>query len=557
MVHFPAPETQGLAKLVPVNSPRLLKRGWLAGALPGIALVSVAVMLVTLFGVLDATRRHSLMDLLVPDPIAAGGTLGLVGGAEGVTISIVLLVVVFGIQMTSSRYSPRIIGLFTRNLWNALVLGISLVSILYTFIVRSEIKTDYVPFWGFLGAEVLALVNFGILMPYVGYIFEVMRAETLVGSIRRQALRQLRMAVRGDHLRRDRRDLMTSIAQVTDIALGSIQLGDLPVCLFSVGVLGRLVAGDYQKVKGRFGEEWFQVGHPELPGASDQIIAEAVRAHTWVEYTVLTSFVDLVGLTPVHRKEAVHAIALATRDIGLSAIEQGDPETAELCVRFFNTYLRSALNRMAPTFASSTMNEYRRLAIGALEWRPDLAVESAAHLLRYGRHFDQAGMPAIFGAAAEDVADLAIEADGHDPDVTRRLARLLVENLAELLPDAQPIGLNGLFKAVAKLAFWAMANDRDEVAAILVEGIAAAPHDFVDSVLDRMETMRDGLFWEVSERVVAFDWVEEPLRAQIPRLRAALRETKPASKRARRPPEGNVDGHDDLVQPEPGVTTPG
>jgi len=546
-----------LAKLAPDRIQRVLARGWLAGALPGLALVSMAVMLVVLFGVLDATRRYPLMDLLVPDPAAAGGTLALVGGAEGVTISIVLLVVVFGIQMTSSRYSPRIIGLFTRNLWNALVLGISLVSILYTFIVRSEIKTDYVPFWGFLGAEVLALVNFGILLPYVGYIFEVMRAETLVGSIRRQALRQLRMAVRGDHLRRDRRDLMTSIAQVTDIALGSIQLGDLPVCLFSVGVLGRLVAGDYQKVKGRFGEEWFQVGHPELPGASDQIIAEAVRAHTWVEYTVLTSFVDLVGLTPVHRKEAVHAIALATRDIGLSAIEQGDPETAELCVRFFNTYLRSALNRMAPTFASSTMNEYRRLAIGALEWRPDLAVESAAHLLRYGRHFDQAGMPAIFGAAAEDVADLAIEADGHDPDVTRRLARLLVENLAELLPDAQPIGLNGLFKAVAKLAFWAMANDRDEVAAILVEGIAAAPHDFVDSVLDRMETMRDGLFWEVSERVVAFDWVEEPLRAQIPRLRAALRETKPASKRARRPPEGNVDGHDDLVQPEPGVTTPG
>jgi len=556
MVHFPAPVIQALAKLVPLNGPRILKRGWLAGALPGIALVSVTAMLVTLFGVLDATRRHSLMNLLVPDATAAGGTLSLVGGAEGVTISIVLLVVVFGIQMTSSRYSPRIIGLFTRNLWNALVLGISLVSILYTFIVRSEIKPDYVPFWGFLGAEVLALVNFGILLPYVGYIFEVMRAETLVGSIRRQALRQLARAVRGDHLRRDRRDLMTSIAQVTDIALGSIQLGDLPVCLFSVGVLGQLVAGDYQKVKGGFHEDWFRVGHAELPGASDQIVGEAVRAHTWVEYTVLTSFVDLVGLTPVHRKEAVHAIALATRDIGLSAIEHGDPETAELCVRFFNTYLRSALNRMAPTFASSTMNEYRRLAIGALEWRPDLAVESAAHLLRYGRHFDQAGMPAIFGAAAEDVADLAIEADGHDPDVTRRLARLLVENLAELLPDAQPIGLNGLFKSVAKLAFWAMANDRDDVAAILVDGIAAAPPEFVDSVLDRMETMRDGLFWEVSERVVAFDWVEMPLRAQIPRLREALRKAKPLPKRAHEPQERKPGG-EDLIQPEAEVPAAG
>ncbi|MDQ6919694.1 MAG: hypothetical protein M3Z98_10090, partial [Candidatus Dormibacteraeota bacterium] len=77
--------------MTPPRIPRVLGRGWLAGALPGIALVSVAVMLVVLFGVLDATRRHSLGDLLVPDPAAAAGTLGLAGGAEGVTISIVLL----------------------------------------------------------------------------------------------------------------------------------------------------------------------------------------------------------------------------------------------------------------------------------------------------------------------------------------------------------------------------------------------------------------------------------------------------------------------------------
>jgi Predicted membrane protein (DUF2254) len=548
VVQFPGTGIQALAKLGPDRIQRVLGRGWLAGALPGLALVSVAVMLVVLFGVLDATRRHSLMDLLVPDPAAAGGTLALVGGAEGVTISIVLLVVVFGIQMTSSRYSPRIIGLFTRNLWNALVLGISLVSILYTFIVRSEIKPDYVPFWGFVTAEVLALVNFGILLPYVGYIFEVMRAETLVGRVRRQALRQLRMAVGGKRLRRHRQAVLTSIAQIVDIALGSIQLGDLPVCVLSVGVLGQFIADDYLKVKGRFPADWFEVGHGELPGASDQIVSEAVRGRTWLEYIVLSSFVDLVGLTPIHRKEAVHAIALATRDIGLAAIEHGDPETAELCVRFFNTYLRSALNRMAPTFASSTMNEYRRLAIGALEWRPDLAVEAAAHLLRYGRHFDQAGMPAIFGAAAEDVADLAIEADGHDPIVTVRLARLLVDNLAELLPDAQPIGLNGLFKAVAKLAFWAMAEGKEEVAEILLQGIAAAPPDFVDSALARMETLDNGLFWEVNERVVAFDWVDPDLRAQIPAVREALRGMDRRESH-RQHPAAASSGPEDLVHP--------
>jgi hypothetical protein len=528
--------------------------GWIGAALSGFALIAVATMMVVLFGFLDS---RTMRDFLAPDPTAAAGTLGLVGGAEGVTLSIVILVVVFGIQMTSSRYSPRIIGLFTTNPLNAIVLGFALASILYTFLVRAEIRTNYVPTWSVAAAEVLAIINFAIVFPYIGYIFAVMRAETLVNSIRIHSRRHLANAVAGKHVVQCRNDLLTSINQVTDIALGSVQLGDMPVCLLTIGVLGEFLAQDYVKVKKGFGPQWFQVGHPELPGDSDQIVAEVNRAHTWVEYTVLSSFVHLVGLTPAHRKEAVHAIAVATRDIGLAAIEAGDHEVAEMCVRFFNTYLRAALNQSAPTFASSTMNEYRRFAIGALEWRPDLSVEGAAHVLRYGRHFDEAGMPAIFGAAAEDVADLAIEAQSRDLEVTKRLAVLLVRNLLELIPNARPIGLNGLFKAVAKLTFWAMAADSKDIAHILVEGIAAAPADFVDAALDRMEVMQNGLFWEVNERVVAFDWVEEPLRAEIPRLRTALRRAKasgrgPSVELEDPPPGVPVD----LVKPEPVTSRP-
>src|SRR5665213_4286878 len=282
---------------------------------------------------------------------------------------------------------------------------------------------------------------------------------------------------------------MTSVAQITDIAFGSIQLGDVPICVLSIEVLGQLIADDYFPIRKDINSDWFKVGHAEMPGASDQILAEVNRAGTWFTYTIMSSFVDMIGLTPVHRKEAVHAIAVATRKVGLAAIQAADPEVAELCVRFFNTYLRAAINRSAPTFASGIMNEYRRFAIGALEWRPDLSVEAAAHLLRYGRHFDEAGMPATLGAAAEDVADLAIEARARDPQVSMRLARLLVRNLLDLTPNARPIGLNGMFKGVAKLTFWAMAAEQKDIARVLVEGIAAAPPDFVDAALDRMESM--------------------------------------------------------------------
>ena len=530
--------------------------GWIATALPGLALVLVAVMMFVLFGVLDAINNISIRDFFTPDQTAAGAVLGLVGGAEGVTLSIVIVAVVFGIQMTSSRYSPRIIGIFTRNPLNALVLSLALASILYTFLVRGEVKVNSpVPMWSVGLAVVLALLNFAILLPYVSYIFEVMRAETLVESIMRRAKRELRAAAGSKYARRNRDALMTSIAQVTDIAFGSIQLGDMPVCVLTIDVLGRFVADDYLLVRKGLAPEWFQVSHAEMPGASDQIVAEVNRAQTWFSYKIMSSFVDMVGLTPVHRKEAVHAIAVATRDAGIGAIQAGDSEVAELCMRFFNTYLRASINRSAPTFASGIMNEYRRFAIGALEWRPDLSVEAAAHLLRYGRHFEEAGMPATLGAAAEDVADLAIEAQARDPQVSLRLARLLVRNLLDLTPNARPIGLNGMFKGVAKLTFWAMAAEQKDIAHVLVEGIAAAPPDFVDAALDRMESMQNGLFWEVNERVIAFDWVEQPLRAEIPRLRAALRRAKATGNGLAVELEEVATVAPDLVKPEP-VPTP-
>src|SRR5258708_32625488 len=107
-------------------------------------------------------------------------------------------------------------------------------------------------------------------------------------------------------------------------------------------------------------------------------------------------------------------------------------------------------------------------------------------------------MPATLGAAAEDVADLAIEARARDPQVSLRLARLLVRNLLGLTPNARPIGLNGVFKGGAKLTFWAMAAEQKDIAHVLVERIAGAPPEFVREALYRMEAMQDGLCWSAT-----------------------------------------------------------
>ena len=493
--------------------------------LPGLGLALTAILAILTLAQLDASRSDkygSLRRLLLPDASGAAWTMSLVGTSEGVAIAIVIVVVVLGVQLTADRYSPRIIDIFVRDPVNGGVLALFLGSIVFTIGVSAEIKSDYVPEIGVLVAIGLAILNFSILLPYVRHMFDIMRAESIITSIRIRALRSVRRATSPKAHLKHRHEVRDALAQITDIALGSIQEGDTEVCLSAIEALRALIVEDYVPIKSQLQPWWFSVDEVDMPGASDQIIAQVDRTLTWVEHSVLSDFLDLIGETPAFRKEVIHAIARATRSLGDIAIAHGDQNLENLVIRFFNTYLRAAMNQRAAPFAYSIFNEYRTFAVHAMETRPELLLRVAEHLLAYGRSFDAAGMPFIIGTAAEDVATMTTRSASSDLDRSMLLARMIARSLQQMAPVAQPIALNGVLKATIKLALWALASEHEEITGILVEGIRNVPADFLADALERMEQTREGVFWEVSDRVVAFDWVEEDLRELIPLLRARL-----------------------------------
>jgi len=319
-----------------------------------------------------------------------------------------------------------------------------------------------------------------------------------------------------------------SLNQVADIALGSIQEGDTEVALAAIHTLRGLVCDDYVPVKDELPERWFTISHDDMPGASEQTIVQVDRTRTWLEHVVLAIFVDLMGETPAFRKEIIHAIAITTRDIGRRAVAHRDSELEDLVLRFFNTYFRAALNQRAPTFAYSVMNEYRRLAVDVSAGRPDLPIRVAEHLLRYGRAFDAAGMPFIIGTAAEDVSDLIVEMAKHDLDRALLLARQLSDTLTEMASMAQAVSLNGILKANVKLALWAIAEEQHQILSRIAQGLNAVQPKVLENALKRMEVTTERVFYEVSDRVVAYDWVEDHMRELIPILRTHLRPQEPA-----------------------------
>jgi Predicted membrane protein (DUF2254) len=498
---------------------------------PGLALAGIALLAVVVLGGIDALRSnryHSLAALLTPDPVAAAWTMSLLGTAEGVAIAIVIVVVVLGVQLTADRYSPRIIDIFIRDRLNGLVLSLFLGSIIFTIWVSASIKADYVPYFLVYTAIGLAIADFTCLLPYVRYMFQIMRGETIIAGIRRHARVEIGRAIANPQRQAvHRREVRESLSQFADIALGSIQEGDTEVALSAIHAVRGLLCNDYIPVKEQLPRHWFTVSHDDMPGASDQTIVQVDRTRTWLEHVVLATFVDLMGETPAFRKEIIHAIAITTRDIGRRAVLHQDVELEDLVVRFFNTYFRASLNQRAPTFAYAVMNEYRRLAVDVSAERPDLPLRVAEHLLRYGRAFDAAGMPFIVGTAAEDVCDLVVEMAKHDLDRAILLTELVTENLAAMAPVAQPVSLNGILKATIKLGLWAVAEEQRDILNRVALGLTAVAPEVLESALGRMEVTTERVFWEVSDRVVAYDWVEDHMRELIPILRSRLHPEEP------------------------------
>jgi len=270
---------------------------------------------------------------------------------------------------------------------------------------------------------------------------------------------------------------------------------------------------EYIPNKKKYPVAWFRVGHYDLAGASDQIISETDASHTWIEYKILSRFVDLIGEVQPYRKEVIRNIARATRDMGQAALGHGDEELLQLVIRYFNTFLRASINQRAAPLGYAAMNEYRRLAEAVADDRPDVALAIAGYLIQYGRGFDAAGMPFALPTAYEDVSEQCEGA--RDPKHALDLAKTLADNLAGMRAAARTVAQKGALHSDLTLCLWAAAHAREDMLETLLGGVSMMPPEWSAELLDRMQASGRKVFWEVSDRVVAYEYVEPELRTYI------------------------------------------
>jgi hypothetical protein len=434
--------------------------------------------------------------------------------AMAVLIALVLLTV----QLTAQRYSFSVLGIFVQARVNALLIGLFIVTIVFNLWLALVLKETYIPTFATLVAMGMMTLCFAMLPPYVLYLFDIIRPDNILDHIQREFLRSVDPA-KGVRRIEQRRALATRrIAQMGDIARTAVNLSDGAVARRSVWTLYWSVSR-YLENKDRLPPAWFAVEEHHFRGRHELMVREIEETLTWVEIRMLDELREVFFATLHKLHDVNNTVALVLRLLGEKAVERDDYGLFAAVMKFFNTFLRAAINQGDVRAGYHVLYQYRLLADTAMDDHPDLTLLIADRLSYYGDA--AAGGPLLWmaAAAAYDLRILAesAHARGADDEIVAHLVGHVIETARRGEAKDSP-ALPQLYKmALALGAYFLHHGELDHVRE-LSDALAGVPPPVRERVCAELLAVDDPVFWELTDRVVNFDYVEPEVRARLTQL---------------------------------------
>jgi hypothetical protein len=431
------------------------------------------------------------------------------------TLGILMAIVLLMVQLTAQRYSFNIVGMFVNNPRNVSLVALFIVTISFNLWLAAAIDQDYVPQFGTYLALGMGTLCFGLLLPYFAYLFESLKPHNLLNALQRETLAAVDSAGRGRSQESARRLADEKLRQTGDITRTAVSLSDADVARYSVLILFGTLC-DYLERKPNLPRDWFAIEEGFFPGRHTPVIQEIEGSGTWFERRILEEF-QSAFISSLNRLEPVHtAVSLSCRRAGERALELGDEAAVRLLIKFFNTFLRAALNARDARAGYNLLFQYALLAEAAYESRPDLGLEIAHRIAYYGEA--AIGMDVVWmaAAAAQDLRGLVEAAVrcGMPRETTSHIQGELLELVREAEIKRSPT-TSLLQKAILALGAFQLEQGQRELARDLASGLGHIDPKQLSRLVADLAEVTDPQFWELTDRGVNFEYVEEGPRARL------------------------------------------
>jgi Predicted membrane protein (DUF2254) len=502
-------------------------RIWL---LPLSVLLGVCVTLFVLTTLADASLlsdpRHVLQILTHPNPAAAANTLGNAGEVVAAVLAIALTVVAIIVELASNRYTHRVTELFVAEPVNFFVTSLFVVTAVHGLWVSMIIDyspdqaLSFMPYVGIGVTMLLLTASLLILLPYFNFVFAYLNPVQIVSRISTHTLDVIANKGRAGDLVARKREASRGVEQLADVAINAMEHRDKGVSMASINALKGLVI-DYQKVRATLPAEWFKLEgdlaqNPDFVSMDASSIDDVAARRIWFEMKVLRQY-QMVYAEALHgTRDLAYVIAINTRLIAEEAAKQEQVELLHLSMKFFNTYLRAAINAKDVRTAYNVFNQYRLLGESLLDYQGGAyAVEIARYFKHYGLISFSSSLPFILETVAYDLCALNETAFNRNASVVDDLLRIFLRVDKESEGEVQEASLRGVRKAQVKLATHYLMKGDVARARMVYDDMHGEDVTRMASIRDELFGVQSSEYWEITDRGGNFDYLPPERKVKL------------------------------------------
>jgi hypothetical protein len=459
-----------------------------------------------------------LLDATASDITSALGSLPeVVTALLGIVITVVSII----LQLSATRYTPRVTEMFFRDRTNLLVMGYFVITAVQCIWVMLLIRRNFVPLVISITTVGMMTCAIFLLIPYFIYVFRFLEPERVVNRLRDLALdhalnRQTHPVAVDERQER----VLRGIEQLADVSMNALSQKDRIIASRTIDALAQL-AIDYVPQKATLDPAWFRIAgalerNPDFVVMSRESVEDISLACTWVEWKILRQYELIFNESAGKSPELCQLLAINTRYLGECALSHQDRQDLGVVIKFFNTYLRSSINGRDVRTAYNVFHQYRQLAEGVMA--SHLATETASiaqHFKYYGQIANSAGLSFVTETAAYDLARLCEVAHREGYPYEEQLLQVLLEVDKAPETEAEEKSLRGVRKAQLKLATFYLTAGREDLARRIWQDMEEERPHRLASIRQELLAVRDKDFWEVVDRGHNFDYLDDARKDQL------------------------------------------
>lgn len=455
-----------------------------------------------------------------------GAALDAVGSAAEVVsalLAIVITVVAIVVELAATRYTHRITELFIREPINIIVLSFFVLTTVLCLWIAATFGSEISPaallpqaaLWLPLLMLTTCLV---ILLPYFAFVFAFVSPLNTIRRLKAQALASIgRYPKRGESARLE---ILEAIEELADLARGSLQHKDRTIAMAVTEAFSDLLR-DFWQLREELPESFFALDgalarDPDFVAVDPSVRRELGRRGGWLEVKILRQFLEIFSNSLGQARDVGSFLAIKTRQLATEADDE-ELETLNLCMKFFNSYMRAAINGRDLRLAYYVLDQYRQLAEELIA-RGDFeeAVEIANFMRYYGQVAYNADLKFLIETVAYDLFRLIEFSEQEQSPATDALLAVFLEvDRPEEPATGDEDRLLGVRRVQAQLATALLARgDTDRVRRIQ-EDMAQERPERLARIRAELAGDNHPSYWEFTDRGVNFAYMPPEQRPYL------------------------------------------